>query len=413
MKSQDVIVIGAGIIGVSIGLELQKSGFKVKIIDRDQPGQGASFGNAGAFAFSDIVPLATPGIIKVAPRWLLDPLGPLSIPPSYALTIVPWLLKFFRASWSDRFPALMSAQVELMTLSRDALERQVMSCNGEKFLLREGQLRLYDNEALFRRALPYWDACREYGIKHELLHSNEAIGEIQPGLDPRFKFAGYTPNWINTRDPKKWFDHLFATFLSRGGEFLTQSAQSLSFDNDLASVHCDGETLPAKFIVVSAGAWSKNLAVSIGDNAPLETERGYNTTLSEDKVGLRTHLTFPDHGFVVSKNEQGLRVGGAVELGGLSAPPNFKRSENLLKKAKKFLPGLVGSEGKEWMGFRPSMPDSLPVLGASSRSRRVLYAFGHGHLGLTQAAATGELIRNAVLGQPWPISKKPFSITRF
>ena len=155
------------------------------------------------------------------------------------------------------------------------------------------------------------------------------------------------------------------------------------------------------------------LAQAIGDDIPLETERGYNTTFSPGHFDLKTHLTFADHGFVVSKVGSKVRVGGAVELGGLSAPPNFDRSKILLSKAKQFLPNMDMVDGEEWMGFRPSMPDSLPVIGNSPKQSRVIYAFGHGHLGLTQSAATAELVRDSILGKPWPIASAPFSPERF
>jgi D-amino-acid dehydrogenase len=178
-------------------------------------------------------------------------------------------------------------------------------------------------------------------------------------------------------------------------------------------VRCDNDELCSDFVVVAAGAWSKSLALTVGDNIPLETERGYNTTVESGGFDLRTHLTFADHGFVVSKVGSCLRVGGAVELGGLKAPPNFERAKILLSKAKQFLPQMDVGAGQEWMGFRPSMPDSLPVFGSSPKQPRVIYAFGHGHLGLTQSAATAELVRDTILGKPWPIASAPFSPARF
>ena len=165
-------------------------------------------------------------------------------------------------------------------------------------------------------------------------------------------------------------------------------------------------------LVVAAGAWSHHWARGFGDRVPLETERGYNTTLPHGAWDLRRQLTFVSHGFVVTPLANGLRVGGAVELGGLKRPPNFARSKAMLAKAAQFLPGLCTTGGREWMGYRPSLPDSLPVIGRS-RAPGVFYAFGHGHLGLTQAAATGRLMRELVLGQEVSIDLSPFSAQRF
>lgn len=412
-SKQNIIVIGSGVIGISVGIALQEVGFQVRIIDEQEASQKASEGNAGAFAFADIVPLATPGIIRAAPRWLLDPLGPLSIRLSYAFSIAPWLMKFWRASWSDKFPALMEAQAELMALSRSALERQAALHRGEALLRREGQLRLYDTESNFLESASYWSACKEFGIGYTLLTSRHEINEIQPGLHNRFEHAGYTPDWVNVCDPKLWLRNLNDRFLSGGGLVEQRRARSLSFSSNKVTVQCDDGDLYCDFVVVAAGAWSKSLAQTVGDYIPLETERGYNTTFDPGEFDLRTHLTFADHGFVVSRVGKSMRVGGAVELGGLEAPPNFERSRILLSKAKQFLPSIDPIGCEEWMGFRPSMPDSLPVIGASRKQPKVVYAFGHGHLGLTQSAATAELVRDTILGKPWPISSAPFSAARF
>lgn len=410
---QDVIVIGAGIIGVSVALALQRAGRQVLLIDRDEPGAAASRANAGAFAFSDVTPLATPGILRAAPKWLFDPTGPLSIPPAYLPAIAPWLLRFWRASWKDRFPALMAAQAALMALAREAVERQITATRGEPLLLRQGQLRLYQGACAAAAGRAYRDTCRSHGIGCALLDSPAAIAEIQPGLSPQFTHAAHTPDWINTRDPLAWLRHLHATFLARGGRFLTAEARALQPDALGVTVRGASGPLTAGHVVLAAGAWSRPLARTLGDRLPLETERGYNTTLPAGAFDLRTHLTFADHGFVVSRAGGGIRVGGAVELGGLQRPPDYRRARVMLRKAARFMPGLATEGGSEWMGFRPSMPDSLPVIGPSPRCPRVIHAFGHGHLGLTQAAATAEIVRDLIADCPPEIDIGAFSPRRF
>ncbi|WP_371039336.1 NAD(P)/FAD-dependent oxidoreductase [Rhodosalinus sp. FB01] len=412
-SDHDVIVIGAGVIGVSIAIALQAAGRDVLLVDRSAPGNGASFANAGAFAFSDIVPLATPGIIRAAPRWLADPLGPLSVDPSYVFAIAPWLLRFWRASWKDRFPRLMEAQAALMELSRAALERQVADTSGEHLLQREGQLRVYQGARRFERSRSYWDACRQYGIRFDLLESPAEIAELQPGLSSEFTHAGYTPDWINTRDPMLWLEHLLSVFRARGGVVDRLDARALQAGDERITLHGAEVTLSAGHVIVAAGAWSRTLAMSLGDRIPLETERGYNTTIRQAGFDLRTHITFADHGFVASRIQDGVRVGGAVELAGLVRPPNFKRAKILRDKASAFMPGLDASRGREWMGFRPSLPDSLPVIGHAQRTDRVVYAFAHGHLGLTQAAGTAELVQALICGVTPPLDAAPFSARRF
>lgn len=413
-RKQDIVVIGAGVIGVSAALALLKRGREVLVIDRSGVGAGTSQGNAGAFAFSDIEPMATPGILRRAPRWFLDPLGPLSIPPSYALPLMPWLMRFFRASLPDRHAAGVAAQAALMALSRAALERHVADTKAEQLLQREGQLQLFDDERSFRASLPSWRAREDHGIAFSLLRSHREIAAIQPGLDPRFTYAGYTPGWINTCDPAAWLDHLADVFRQRGGRIERAEVGALkAHESNVHLTLTGGEVLSAQRVVLAAGAWSHHLAGSLGDRVPLETERGYNTTLPPGAFDLRTHLTFSDHGFVVTRINGGVRVGGAVELGGLRRPPDYRRAQVLLDKAARFLPGLRTGGGTQWMGFRPSLPDSLPVIGPSARSPLVIHAFGHGHLGLTQAAGTAEILAGLILGDPPPIDLAPFSATRF
>ncbi|WP_170423566.1 NAD(P)/FAD-dependent oxidoreductase [Ruegeria arenilitoris] len=411
--TQRVVVIGAGVIGITTALELQRRGHSVLVLDRIGVAAEASAGNAGAFAFPEVEPLATPGIMRKAPKWLLDPLGPLSIPPAYALRIAPWMYRFWRASRPDRYGELLGAQARLTDLSRQALGRLVASVNGEGLLQRDGQMQLYEGEAEFRASLPTWDLRRKHGIEFELLESPVDIAKKQPGLSSRFTHAGFTPNWLNTVDPKSWVEHLAEVFLNRGGQIQRREIRAMSPVENGIRIVCADETLGAAKVVVAAGAWSHQIAQTLGDRIPLETERGYNTTLPKGAFDLRMHLTFSGHGFVASKINGGVRIGGAVELGGLSLPPNFKRADVLLKKAAEFLPGLKTDGGTQWMGFRPSLPDSIPVIGPSPKSPQVVYAFGHGHLGLTQSAGTAEMVGALVDRQSPPISVSPYAATRF
>ncbi|MBJ7536335.1 NAD(P)/FAD-dependent oxidoreductase [Marinomonas transparens] len=411
--SHDVVVIGAGIIGISIALKLQSEGRQVLVLDRKGVAAETSSGNAGAFAFADIIPLATPGIMRKAPKWLIDPLGPLAIPPAYALKILPWMLKFWRASWKDRYQASLSAQANLMALSKEALARQVAAVNGEAMIRHEGQLQLYEGEEEFNASLAGWLVRQEHGVEFDLLTSPEAIAKIQAGIHPRFTHAAFTPKWKNVCDPAEWTQYLAQVFSNLGGEIQTVSIQSLDYEDDAVELTFEDNELYTNQVIIAAGAWSNILAQSIGDNFPLETERGYNTTFPVTDFDLKTHLTFGNHGFVVTKIGDGVRVGGAVELGGLELKPNFKRADVLLKKACQFLPDLKPTKGKQWMGFRPSMPDSLPVIDFSPKSKRIIYAFGHGHLGLTQSAGTAELVAALANGKEPDIALDAFSASRF
>lgn len=409
----DVIVIGAGIIGISTALKLQAEGRQVLVLDRKGVAAETSAGNAGAFAFADVIPLATPGIMRKAPKWLLDPLGPLSLRPAYALKILPWMFQFWRASWKDKYQAALTAQASLMALSKAALERQITAVNGESLIRREGQLQLYEGAAEFKASLAGWQTRKEHGVLFEFLESPEAIAKIQPGIHPRFTHAAFTPEWKNVVHPAQWTLFLADAFKKLGGQIHIASINAIDLKDNSVILKSNDEDYEASYVVIAAGAWSKTLAQSIGDNLPLDTERGYNTTLPAGAFDLKTHITFSNHGFVVSKAGQGIRVGGAVELGGLSLKPNYKRADVLLNKAARFLPELKITGGEQWMGFRPSMPDSLPVIDYATQSKRVIYAFGHGHLGLTQSAGTAELVSDLLAERQISISMRPYSATRF
>ncbi len=409
----DVIVIGAGVVGLSTALALQARGLTVTVLDRTGPAAGASAGNAGAFAFTDILPLASPGILRKAPKWLLDPLGPLSVPPAYALRIAPWMLQFWRACAPSRVAAATAAQTALMDLSKAELEPFLQASGTLPMLRREGNLQVYESEAEFRASLPGWQARADHGIAFRHMGPEE-MAEVQPGLSPRFVRGTFTPGWYSIADPKDFVLALAERLKAQGGTILRGDATALVPEADGVTVSlAGGAPQTAGHVVLAAGAHSHLLARGLGDRIPLETERGYNTTLPGTAFDLRTQVTFGGHGFVVTRLTSGIRVGGAVELGGLNLPPNHRRSDAMLRKAQAFLPGLRVEGGQRWMGFRPSLPDSLPAIGAARATPRITYAFGHGHLGLTQCAGTARLVADLVTGRQPAIDLKPFSPYRF
>jgi len=410
---EDVIVVGAGVVGLSVALALRARGFGVAVLDREGPAAGASAGNAGAFAFTDILPLASPGILRKAPKWLLDPLGPLSVPPAYALRIAPWMFRFWRACAPARVAASTTAQTALMDLSKAELEPFLAATDTAHMLRKDGNLQVYETETEFRASLPGWQARAEHGIAFSHLGAEE-MAEVQPGLSPRFVSGTFTPGWYSIADPKDYTLALADWLIAHGGTVERATVAGLTPDGDGVSVAIAGAApRRAAQVVLCAGAHSHHLARGLGDRIPLETERGYNTTLPPEALDLRCQITFGGHGFVISPLSTGIRVGGAVELGGLSLPPNYKRSEAMLRKAKAFLPALRTEGGKQWMGFRPSLPDSLPAIGRSRVSPQVVYAFGHGHLGLTQSAGTARLVADLLTDARLPLDLTPFSPQRF
>lgn len=413
MPAHDVIVIGAGVVGLSAAIAAQGRGLSVTVIDREGPAAGASAGNAGAFAFTDILPLASPGILWKAPKWLIDPLGPLSVPPAYALKIAPWMFRFWRACAASKVEHSTAAQTALMDLSKAELEPFLRKTDTIAMLRKEGNLQVYESEAEFESSLAGWKARERHGIEFRHLNA-EQMAEIQPGIAPRFTCGTFTPGWFSIADPKLYTLALADHFRTIGGRIECLDVASLRpLEDGVEVVSHDGRTRKASKVVLAAGAFSHRIARSLGEKIPLETERGYNTTLPSGAFDLRTQVTFGGHGFVVTRLSSGIRVGGAVELGGLELPANFARSEALLTKAKAFLPGLRTEGGKQWMGFRPSLPDSLPAIGQARHTARVVYAFGHGHLGLTQSAGTARIVADLLTGQKPAIDTRAFSPQRF
>ena len=406
-------IVGGGIIGIAAAASLAEDGFAVTVFDRTGICEETSSGNAGALAFSDVLPLAHKGMMRNLPRWLADPLGPLSIPPAYLPRLLPWLWRFWRAGAPARYEAALSAQAGLMQLA----EREwagLMERSGTLPMLREnGSLELYESEAEFRAALPGWAARERFGIAHRHVEGAE-LAKLQPGLSPRFVRATFVPGWKTVADPKLLGKALWAYAERFGVRFEQGFVERVESEGESPAILLQDRGRRAfSRVLVAAGAWSHRLAAGLGDHIPLETERGYNTTLPPGAFDVRRQLIFSAHGFVITPLDTGLRIGGAVELAGLARPPNHARSKALLAKAQRFLPGLNPQGGSEWMGYRPSLPDSVPVIGRSARSPDVLYAFGHGHLGLTQAAATGRLVRALVAGDTLPVDLAPFSPQRF
>ncbi|WP_420961416.1 NAD(P)/FAD-dependent oxidoreductase [Brucella sp. IR073] len=412
-QDQETIVIGAGIIGICIAAHLAEAGHRVLVIDRTGICEETSSGNAAALAFSDILPLASKGVLAKLPKWLADPLGPFTIRPSYLPRLVPWLYRFWRASGDEAQAACMTAQAAMMRLAEKEMLGLMKRAGVLSMLREDGSLELYESEAELKAAQPGWDAREKAGIAYWHIRGKE-LAEYQPGISPRFVVGSFVPDWKTVSDPKLLGQALWAYAERAGARFMKGEVRGLEPSGGKTSIRlADGRALPADKIVIAAGAWSHHLARQCGDAIPLETERGYNTTLPVESFDLRRQLIFGGHGFVITPLSTGIRVGGAVELGGLNLAPNYARSEAMLKKAAQFLPGLKTEGGRQWMGYRPSLPDSLPAIGRARNAPNVYYAFGHGHLGLTQSAATGRLIRDLISGQNPAIDLQPFNPQRF
>lgn len=409
-----VTVIGAGIIGLCCAINLQREGYRVSVIDRDPAGDRASHGNAGAVAVAEILPLPEPGIACKVPGYLFDPLGPLAIRLRYLPWLWPYLRHFLAAAQPERFRAGAAAMAALLSTALDD-HAQMLDATGLGHLLqRKGGLFVYRSEASRDTAAEGWAIRRELGLDAEPL-DRSAITALEPAMGPEAACGYRTDDWAHYRDPKALCDGLLDHLRRAGVEIIADEALDYQFavGRPSAVITARGRRHACDYVVVAAGAWSHKLSALLGDFFPLETERGYNTTLPDPGITINTMTTFADDHFVMTPMDIGLRIGGAVEFAGLKAAPNYRRSRALLSLAGRYLPDLQTGGGKEWMGHRPSTPDSLPVIGPSARFPNIVYAFGHGHLGLTGSATTARIVARLVAGREPGLDLTPFRVSRF
>ena len=413
-ETKKVVVIGAGIIGVCTALALQARGMAVELLDADAPGRGASYGNAGGIGVTEVVPLAAPGVLRRVPGWLLDPLGPLAIRPAYLPRLLPWLWRFLRCANLEKVHHVAAAMSDLLRPTYDDFAPLMRDAGLAGEPARRGAITVYKTEARLAADRLVWQVKAACGIRARRIGPEE-IRDREPALAPNYAAAMLEPDWGLVGDPYKVVTALAALFRQRGGAL--HRGRAIGFDHGNGRPRAvrtgDGGRYAFDMAVIAAGAWSQRLLRLLGERVPLETERGYNTTLPTPGVRLNDQVIFGTGKFVMTPLEMGLRIGGAAEFAGLDAPPNFARSKALLTQAARALPGLRTEGGTEWMGHRPTLPDSLPVIGRSARHANVFHAFGHGHLGLTQAPTTGRLIAELAAGETPGIDLTPFRVDRF
>jgi len=407
------IVIGAGIVGLSCAYYLAQAGKTVVIVDPTPEGDKASFGNAAGFAITECVPAGVPGLLFKMPRLLLDPLGPLFLKPTHVPSMLPWLFEFQRSSSKKRVLEIAPALAALNDRTYTDFAPILRDLEYEQHVHNKGCLVLYNDESSFEKDRFSWELKAQHGVRFERLNAAE-VRELEPDIGPRKQFGVLEPDWSHISSPKQMMDRFLNWAKDQRIEFMRETAFALEPKQDHASVQLgNGDVLEGDEVVVAAGAWSKSLAASVGDKCLLEPERGYNTTFKTPGISISRELLFAEEMFAVTPIAEGVRVGGAAEFAGLKTPPNFERSRALATLASKMLPGLQTDNGDQWMGHRSATPDSLPVIGRSPKTPRVLYAFGHGHLGLTQGPTTGRLITDLVLQREPVIDPKPYGIKRF
>ncbi len=411
-EKDDIIVIGGGIVGLAIAEKLSSEGKSVLLIEKEEIAAGASAGNAAGLAFSDIMPLASPGILFKAIRWLVDPLGPFAVVPQDLPKTLPWLIRFMMATRSAKYRSSITVQASLMRLAGKAMDGMLARTGLGTLIHQGGALHLYESERDYQKDLKNWDYRRRHSIDFEC-YEKDNLHQFQPGLAKSFVAGIFVPQWKSVSNPLAFCTALHDALQLRPFKTVYSAVKSVEISEAGGVVQTEGGTFRAHKVIVAAGPWSSAIAKQLGDCIPLIGERGYNTTFPKSALDLTRTLVFPGHGFVISPLADGVRVGGASEIARLGRKENFKRSQAMVRKAKKFVPALQTQQAVEWMGARPSIPDSLPVIGFSGRSENIIYAFGHGHLGLTQSAATGQLVSDLVNKTPPSIDIAALSPHRF
>jgi D-amino-acid dehydrogenase len=410
-------VIGAGMVGVAAASFLQREGHEVFIVERGNPGEGASFGNAGCLNGSSVVPMSMPGTIRNVPRWLTDPMGPLVIRWSYLPTLAPWLLRFIAAGTPQKVRAQAKALRSILAPSLEMLAPLLKEAGAEDLVKKQGHLFVYRSQKSWRKESFAWQLRRENGVAWDEFDADE-LRQLDPNLSREYVKGVLVRENGHTTNPNRLVNALALAFVRNGGRMKRTRATGFELDGErLKGIRTENGTLPADGAVIAAGIWSKPLAAQLGDGLPLETERGYHLMIRDPEVMPRIPTADAEGKFVATPMELGIRIAGTVELAGLEAPPNWERARVLVKHVHRMFPALAEKYTDEristWMGHRPSLPDSLPAIGRSRRSPDVVYAFGHGHVGMAAAPMTGKLVAELLSGKPPSVDLAPFSPARF
>jgi len=409
-----VLVVGAGVIGTACALQLSRKGFAVNLIDLQGPGEGCSSGNAGSISSQSVVPIALPGMLAQLPTWLLDPEGPLHVRWGYLPKALPWLLRWIASS---RVTVVRASAMALKALLDGALDRYVELLGAESFsryLRSRGQLLVWESPAP-SRSEKFGHALRErLGVEMQWLSPDE-IFDLEPGLAPIFARGLLLSRHGHLVDPRGMIRHMAAQLCAEGGRIgkgrvvtirpLEQGRVEVALE--------DGRAVTADRVVVAAGAWSHRLADQLGVSVPLETERGYHVHLPGIADICSRPIMHADRAFIATQMQDGFRVAGTVEIAGVDAAPRYDRAHVLLRQAQRMFPQIGEVEARMWMGCRPSLPDSIPVIDRCPTAPSVFFAFGHGHLGMTGAPMTARLIAEMVAEETPAIDVTPYRITRF
>jgi glycine/D-amino acid oxidase-like deaminating enzyme len=408
----EVAVIGAGFVGLSCAYWLMRDGHQVTLHDPLGPGEGASYGNAGTFANYACIPVNNPDVFRQLPHFLFSSTSPLRIRWSYAPTLAPWLARFLLGATQRRYEASAQALAALLSRAFDGYREMLGDAAMQSFVRERECLYLYSSASSFEGAQASLALRASLGVRFQTLDS-DAIRALEPGLAPIFaRGTLFDGSWYLS-DPRGFLQALHASLVRRGLTHIPATVARLEPSrNGVRLVDDAGGAIDAQYAVVCAGAHSKALARQCGDAVPLDTERGYHVRFPGTSNLISRPCGWAERGFYMTPMTGGIRAAGTVELGGFDAPKNRSLLDLITRSAREALPELPQPDS-DWLGFRPSLPDGLPVIGASRNSPHVLYAFGHQHLGVTLGGVTGSVVADLVAGRAAPLDLSPYNPRRF
>ncbi len=410
VKNLKIGIIGAGIQGVCNALFLQKKGYQVTLFDRDEPGNSASYGNAGHFSPYASVPLNRPDVITDVPAMLLSSRGPLALKWNYVPKMIPWFVKFLLNCRKKKMMHTAKNMHQILDQALPAFDELFEEIELEGLVESNGILYIWTDQNLKSRELEI-KLRDELGVKQQIVNSKE-IHDLEPNIKPFYHGGVFYDYARHTRNPKKVLIKLFENFLNKGGKFLKLNIKDLNFDDQKPVIRSETQRFIFDKLVIACGAFSKKLTDKLHENIPLDTERGYHVHFKNLDHLISRPVVFANRGFGMTPMEQGLRVVGTVEFGGLKNSLSKSRIKNLILNAKDMLDGLPEHKD-EWLGFRPSLPDFLPVIGPSKNYKNVFYSFGHHHLGWTLGAISGKIVSKMIAEENTNMDLAPYSSIRF
>jgi glycine/D-amino acid oxidase-like deaminating enzyme len=407
----NVGIVGAGFIGLGAATWLQRDGHRVTLFDPAGVAQGASFGNAATFAPYGCIPVNAPSVFRNIPHFLSADESPLRISLPYLLRGAPWIIRFLLSSTPARYLHSVHALAELLSLAQEGYTPLLDSPQLAAFLRNRECLYLYERGASFDAAQSSLQLRRQFGVAFETLDAR-AIRSIEPALAPIFKHGILFNDSWHFSDPNGFLGELYARLATQGATLKRTRVDRIVPTGDGVAVATASGQQTFDHVVIAAGAHSKEFAAACGDRVPLGTERGYHVQFSECDHVVTRPVGWAERGFYMTPLDEGLRAAGTVELANFEASENSALLNLLTRSAKEALPAL-GAPRRNWLGFRPTLPDGVPILGRARNSDRVIYAFGHQHLGVTLAGISGRIVADLIAQRQSPVDLTNYRATRF